>query len=145
MQIPLDIHERVVALTDAILNACEEGDDDASAALYAELHAYCDAVALAGRDHPFLWETLADFTSDDHAAIDHYTRALMLATAAKATTYEASICLALAERHSNLGDLATAQDYALLADALAQRTDDLPLRKAISQFLLDHSQPGERA
>ena len=142
MQIPLDIHERVVALTDAILKACEEGDDDTSNALYAELRAYCDAVAIAGRDHPFLWETLADFTGDDAVAIDHYTRALMLATAAGATAYEASIHLALAERHSNLGDVDTAQDHASLADALAQHTDDLPLRKAISQFLLDHSQPG---
>ncbi|HEX7992172.1 MAG TPA: hypothetical protein VF513_18625, partial [Stenotrophomonas sp.] len=62
MNIPPDIHARVVALTDAILDACEEGEDDNSASLYAQLHAYCDAIAADGRDHPFLWETLADFT-----------------------------------------------------------------------------------
>jgi hypothetical protein len=140
MNIPPDIHARVVALTDAILNACEDGEEDASASLYAQRHAYCDSIAAAGRDHPFLWETLADFTGDDHLAIKHYTHALMLANAAQATNYEASICLALAERHSNLGDVAAAHEHALRADALAQRTDDLPLRQAISQFLLDHAQ-----
>ena len=140
MNIPPDIHARVVALTDAILNACEDGEEEASASLYAQLHAYCDSIAAAGRDHPFLWETLADFTGDDHVAIAHYKHALMLANAAQAINYEASIGLALAERLSNLGDVAAAQDHARRADALAQRTDDLPLRQAISQFLLDHSQ-----
>lgn len=143
MNIPPDIHARVVALTDAILDACEEGEDDNSASLYAQLHAYCDSIAAAGRDHPFLWETLADFTADDRIAIAHYNRALLLANAAQAISYEASICLALAERHSNLGDVAAAQDHALRADALAQRTDDLPLRQAISQFLLDHAQAND--
>lgn len=143
MNIPPDIHARVVALTDAILDACEEGEDDNSASLYAQLQAYCDAIAADGRDHPFLWETLADFTGDDHIAIEHYTRALLLANAAQAISYEASICLALAERHSNLGDAEAAHEHALKADALAQRTDDLPLRRAISQFLLDHSQGSE--
>jgi hypothetical protein len=143
MNIPPDIHARVVALTDAILDACEEGEDDNSASLYAQLHAYCDTIAADGRDHPFLWETLADFTADDRIAIAHYNRALLLANAAQAISYEASICLALAERHSNLGDAEAAHAHALKADALAQRTDDLPLRKAISQFLLDHSQAAE--
>ena len=140
MNIPPDIHARVVELTDAILNASEDGEENISASLYAQLHAYCGSIAAAGRDHPFLWETLADFTGDDHIAIEHYNHALMLANAVQAISYEASIHLALAERHSNLGDVAAAQDNALRADALAQRTDDLPLRQAISQFLLDHAQ-----
>ncbi len=140
MNIPTDIHARVVALTDAILDACEDPENDTATALYAQLHAYCDAVAAAGRDHPFLWETLADFTADDRTAIAHYNRALALASAAQASSYEASIGLALAERYSNLGDVAAARQHALQADAVAQHSDDLPLRKAISQFLLDHSQ-----
>lgn len=143
MNIPPDIHARVVELTDAILNASEDGEENISASLYAQLHAYCDSIAAAGSDHPFLWETLADFTGDDHIAIEHYNHALMLANAAQAISYEASIHLALAERHSNLGDVAAAQDHALRADALAQRTDDLPLRQAISQFLLDHAQASD--
>ena len=144
MNIPPDIHARMVELTDAILNASEDGEEDNSASLYAQLHTYCDSIAAAGRDHPFLWETLADFTGDDHIAIEHYNHALMLANAVQAISYEASIHLALAERHSNLGDVAAARDHALRADALAQRTDDLPLRQAISQFLLDHAQASDK-
>ena len=140
MNIPADIHARVVELTDRIIDAGQSGAADAAEAGYDELRRYCESLAAAGRDHPFLWETLADFTGDDHLAIEHYNHALMLANAAQAISYEASIYLALAERHSNLDDIAAARGHALRADALAQRTDDLPLRQAISQFLLDHAQ-----
>jgi hypothetical protein len=139
MNIPPDIHARVVALTTALIDAEQADDPSASDAVYAQLRSYCDSLAAAGRDHPFLWETLADFTGDDHIAIDFYLRALPLATAANADDYAASICLALAERHANLDALDAARNYALRADAHAQATDDAPLRRDISQFLLDHS------
>lgn len=139
MQIPADIHAHVSALTDAVLDAGQAGDDPASQDAYEQLRGYCEAVAAEGRDHPFLWETLADFTGDDSLAIDFYRHGLALASAADAADYAASICLALAERHANLDALESARDYALQADAFARRTDDLPLRQAISQFLLDLS------
>ncbi len=139
MNIPADIHARVVELTDRIIEAGQSGAADAAEAGYDELRRYCESLAAAGRDHPFLWETLADFTGDDRLAIALYLRALPLATAAGAAGYAASICLALAERHSNLDELDAARDYALRADAFARTTDDLPLRREISQFLLDHS------
>lgn len=142
MNIPADIHARVVELTDRIIDAGQSGAADAAEAAeagYDELRRYCESLAAAGRDHPFLWETLADFTGDDRLAIALYLRALPLATAAGAASYAASICLALAERHSNLDELDAARDYALRADAFARTTDDLPLRREISQFLLDHS------
>lgn len=142
MKIPADIHACVEALTDAISDAGQSGDQPACEVLYAQLQAYCEATAAEGRDHPFLWETLADFTGDDQRAIVLYQRALPLATAAGASNYAASICLALAERCSNLDALDAARDHAAQADAFARDTDDLPLRRAISQFLLDHSQAG---
>ena len=138
MNIPPDIHARVVELTNALIDAEQSDDTGASEAVYEELRSYCESLAAAGRDHPFLWETLADFTGDDPTAIDFYRRALPLATAANAAGYAASICLALAERHSNLDAFDAARDYALQADAFAQAMDDLPLRRDISQFLLDH-------
>jgi hypothetical protein len=145
MKIPADIHAHVSALTSEMIDAGESGDSHSSASAYEKLIDYCESVAAEGRDHPFLWETLADFTGDDHAAIGFYLRALPLATAANAAEYAASICLALAERHSNLEEFNAARDYALQADAFARATDDLPLRKAISQFLLDHSQAADEA
>lgn len=139
MNIPPDMHAHVVALTDAIIDAGQAGDDEAVQVHYAELARYCEATARSGRDHPFLWETLADFTGDDPTAIGFYLRALPLATAANAAGYAASICLALAERYSNLEELDAARDHALQAYAYARATDDLPLRREISQFLLDHA------
>lgn len=139
MNIPSDIHAHVVGLTNAIIHAGQSGDADAAESAYEALARYCEATAAEGRDHPFLWETLADFTGDDQVAIGFYRHALPLATAANAAGYAASICLALAERHSNLDALDAARDYALQAQAHARDTDDLPLRREISQFLLDHS------
>ncbi len=144
MNIPPDIHAHVVALTDTLIDASQSGDAEAVESTYEALAGYCQATAAEGRDHPFLWETLADFTGDDPLAIGYYRHALSLATAANAAGYAASICLALAERHSNLDALDAARDYAQQADAHARGTDDLPLRREISQFLLDHSAaPGE--
>lgn len=138
MKIPADIHERVVALTNAMIDAGQSGDAEGAESLYDELSRYCETVAAEGRDHPFLWETLADFTDDDRNAIGIYLRALPLATAANAAEYAASICLAVAERHSNLDEFDAARSYALQADAFARDTDDQPLRMIISQFLQDH-------
>lgn len=144
MNIPADIHARVVELTDTLLHAGQSGDAEAAEAAYRALADYGHAVAAEGRDHPFLWETLADFTGDDRIAIGFYLRALPLATAAGADGYAASIYLALAERHSNLDELDAARDYALQADGFARSIDDLPLRRDISQFLLDHAATADR-
>ena len=139
MEIPDDVHERILGITAEIVNASDSGNTRVSWGLYGELREYCDSVAAAGKDHPFLWETLADFTTDDRSSIDIYQRALALAHDLDATEYQASICLALAERHFNLGELSVAYDHAARANDLASRTDDLDLRRGISQFLLDHS------
>ncbi|WP_269792563.1 hypothetical protein [Stenotrophomonas sp. Iso1] len=139
MNIPADIHTRVVDLTNAMIDAGQSGDTEGAESLYAELSRYCESVAADGRDHPFLWETLADFTDDDRDAIAIYLRALPLASAADAAEYAASICLAVAERHSNLDEFDVARRYALQAEAFAHNTDDLPLRKIIGQFLQDHA------
>ena len=120
MRVPDDIHERVLGLTTDILNTWEPDYKRARWRIYGELRDYCESLANTGRDHPFLWETLADFTSG-------------------ASEYEASILFALAERHSNLGEVSVAYDYAFQANERAMRTDDLDLRRDISQFLLDHS------
>lgn len=145
MKIPPHIHERVVELTNAIINADQAGDEEGSQSLYQQLHDYCHAMARDGHDHPFLWETLADFTDDDRDAIGLYLRALPLVTVADAADYAASIYLALAERHSNLEEFDQARSYALQAEASAQATDDLPLRAIISQFLQDHANSNDRS
>ncbi|ADV28127.1 hypothetical protein Psesu_2293 [Pseudoxanthomonas suwonensis 11-1] len=139
MRVPEDIHARVLELTRAIVDSYASADRKAAWELHAELREFCESTAAAGRDHPFLWETLADFTPDDRAAIELYKRALEQASLHGAATYEGSILLELAERHVTLGESALAYEYAVRADAVASGTDDLDLRRAISQFLLDNS------
>lgn len=73
MTIPAELHERVFDLATRLTQASERGDTRAYWRLYEELRARCENEA-----HPFAWETLADFTSDDIAALPLYARALAL-------------------------------------------------------------------
>jgi hypothetical protein len=103
---------------------------------YNELKEYCEDQSIAGYDHPFLWETLADFTPDDDVAIPLYVRALEGASDAEMIDYRVSIRFALAERHKNKGDVQLARELAIAADDEARQIDDLELRRRISSFLL---------
>ncbi len=76
MKIPEDIYERILDLATSLTNASEFGDTKFYWSLYGELRKFCEGESESGRDHPFLWETLADFTSDDRAAITLYAKAL---------------------------------------------------------------------
>jgi hypothetical protein len=71
-------------------------------------------------------------------AIGFYRRALAVAEQMGASEYQASIRLELAQRPLELDEHAIACAYALAADEQARELDDLDLRRAISQFLLDH-------
>ncbi|HEY1141025.1 MAG TPA: hypothetical protein VGE88_12585, partial [Lysobacter sp.] len=68
MKLSDDMHGTVLDLADALVHASERTDTRAKWRLYGELRDYCKAEAMAGREHPFLWETLADFTTDDRVA-----------------------------------------------------------------------------
>lgn len=139
MDIPDDIHQHVLGIARAIAEASSIGDTRAQWRLHGELREFCHAMAEAGRDHPFLWETLADFTRDDRVAVGLYLRALQQVRQLGTAEGEVSICMELAQRHVELGEPATAYAYALRADEVARLTDDLALRRRVSQFLLDHS------
>ena len=138
MKLPDDMHGTVLDLAAALVHASERADTRAKWRLYGELRDYCEAEAAAGREHPFLWETLADFTTGDRVAIGFYRRALAVAEQMGASEYQASIRLELAQRHLELDEHAIACANALAADEQARELDDLDLRRAISQFLLDH-------
>jgi hypothetical protein len=103
---------------------------------YNALKEYCEAQSFDGYDHPFLWESLADFTIDDSAAIPLYLRALSKAAGDEARAFRVSIRFALAERHRNIGVNELAREYAIAADEEAKDIDDLELRRRISKFLL---------
>ncbi|HEY8025253.1 MAG TPA: hypothetical protein VIF60_11840 [Burkholderiaceae bacterium] len=137
LKIPDNIYDPIFALTTSLVSAQELGDTSACWVLYNELRTFCDQQSEAGIVHPFLWETLADFTRDDRIAIDLYKKALTCATSPAAGCYLASIYLALAERHQLVGESSLALDYALRADDEAKVIDDFNLRRQVSEFLLE--------
>lgn len=92
MKIPEVLHARVFDLATRLVQHQERGDTRGCWALYEELRACCEA----GAAHPFAWETLADFTSDDGAAMPLYQQALSLAQGEDAAGYRASIQFAMA-------------------------------------------------
>lgn len=133
MDIKPEVWDHVMGFATELAN---ESEPDRYAATYKALHDYCEEQSLGGYEHPFLWETLADFTMDDGAAVSLYQRALKLAVGDEARAYRASIQFSLAERHKRLGNDALAREYAVSADDEARAIDDRELRRRISRFLL---------
>lgn len=133
MELRAEVWDRVMEFASRLAS---EGKREKFWACYNELREYCEHQSVAGYDHPFLWETLADFTPDDDVAIPLYLRALDGASAPELVDYRVSIRFALAERHKNKGDDLLARELAIAADDEAKQIDDLELRRRISSFLL---------
>lgn len=74
--IPPDMYERVLELTVEITNATLAEDDALSQSLYQSLLIYHQEQAAMGRVHPFLTETVADYTDDPTEALRYYKLAL---------------------------------------------------------------------
>lgn len=136
MKIPDDIYYKVLDIATSLVNSSESFDRSAHLARYNELREICEFEVAAGRAHPFLFETLADFTDDTQMAVGLYQKGLEVATAADAIAYRASINFALAGRYNDIGDARLAHEYALRANEEAKLLDDLDLRREISDFLL---------
>ncbi|MBU0913484.1 MAG: hypothetical protein KKF22_13195 [Gammaproteobacteria bacterium] len=107
--------------------------------LYEKLRVLCENYTGSESDHPFQWETLADFTLDDVAALEIYTKALEIAEILGLAQYSASIQLAMAERYLQLGKPDYALKFASSAKETAKSTEDSELRKEISECLLEVS------
>jgi hypothetical protein len=133
MELKVDVWERVMEF--ASLLASEEHTEKYWAH-YNSLKDFCETQSVGGYDHPFLWESLGDFTTDDSAAIPLYLRALNAATDDDAREYRVSIQFALAERYRRKGQEDLARQYAIAADDEARELNDLELRREISKFLL---------
>lgn len=70
--IPPDLYERVLELALAITNSVLAGDEVLSNAHTLQLREYYEEQAGLGKSHPFLTETLADFTDDPTEAVRLY-------------------------------------------------------------------------
>lgn len=134
-----DLYDPIHELVLEIVNASEAEDKKAQWAAYQDLKALCESSEETGNHHPFPWETLGDFTNDRSLALVFYEKALNYAVASALDEYIASICLAMAEAHITLGNISAARSLATQANEAAVKTDDLELRKSISELLLEVS------
>ena len=142
MKIPNGIYATVLNLANKLTDARETGNTKHFWKHYNELAKFCAAQEAQGVSHPFLWETLADYTDDDSASLPLYAKALEAAQNPSCAEYRSSILFALAERHQAKGNSDQAYKYALAANDAAKNLDDLDLRRAISDFLLNEAERG---
>lgn len=131
-----DIYNEVHRIVCDLVNASAIDDTKTYWKLYHVLEVICESNDSTERDHPFQWETLADFTTDGNTSLTIYGKAFDLAKALNLNEYMASIQLALAERYVELGMHEKAYSFANTANEYAVKTKDFDLRKSVREFLL---------
>ncbi|MDC7826474.1 hypothetical protein PQS90_15075 [Pseudomonas sp. BLCC-B13] len=134
-----ELYDPINELVIEIVNASEADDKKTQWVAYQALKALCESSEERGNHHPFQWETLGDFTHDKLLALSFYEKALSYANALALDEYIASICLAMAEANIALGNISAAESLATQANEAAIKTDDLELRRSISELLLETS------
>ena len=117
-QIPPEMYERVRDLALAITNATLADDEAVADSLYGQLLAYSEEMQKAGTSHPFLVETLADYTDDDREALRIYQKALAMAHERREDDPTQTILVGMAKRWLEVGN--DEQADACLGDASAE-------------------------
>ena len=123
MEIDPALYESANELAEALMTAAERDQHNKYFDLYAELEALCAKAKGADKVHPYLLETLGDFTLEDEDAIDLYEEALDLCDSLELPECRASIQLAIADRYLEMGDMAAAKGY---ADQMEQSLAESP-------------------
>lgn len=116
--IPPEMYERVRDLTLSITNATLADDAALADSHYQQLLAYYEETEKAGTSHPFLVETLADYTDDDREAIGFYLQALAISRESGRKEPTQTILVGMANRWIELGN--EEQAAACLRDAYAE-------------------------
>jgi hypothetical protein len=122
--IPPDTYERVIELALGITNASEAGNDALCDSLYRRLLDYHDEQCSLGNSHPFLTETLADFTSDPKVAIQFYQKALDLSRQMQGNEPTHTILIGIGTRLLELGRMEEAEAFLRDGRAEAVRRED---------------------
>jgi hypothetical protein len=121
--IPSDLYDRVFQIATDLTNASEAGDDMAYGASYAQLTALYEERTQMGLPHPFLPETLADYTDDAAKSASLYRLAIeQAATFADEPTHAKHI--GLAEALISLGRKAEAREHLDIGQRQARSVGD---------------------
>ena len=132
--LPHHVWEAVAQLACDITNASGRNQHALAKRRYRELEAYTNEQIRHRRSHPFLLETLADFTEGNYKAVSLYRRALRLST--RLGEPKQSILLELARRNIAVPRRrAVARRYLTAALAEARRRLDRDVVKQAAQLL----------
>lgn len=132
-KIPQDTYEEVREFALLITNAVMADDDVLRETHYSAFHAYYERQACAGRCHPFLLETLADYTDDERLALDYYEQALCASKQLKEPIH--TILIAIGERHRIAKRFEIAETYLRGGRVEAERCGDLEMVKEAENLL----------
>ncbi len=135
-----EIYNHVEAIVIALLKASDEDDSISYWNQYERLEKVCAEAKHSVDDHPYQWETLADFTVDDKVALKIYERAFTLAEKESLNDYLATLSYAMAERHNELENFDKALQCAKSAQMLASLLDDEELQHDIRDLLKELSE-----
>ena len=131
------LYDEVHQLSVDIVNASFEEDSQNGWGAYNRLRELCILNENTAQDHPLQWEALADFTTNTQQALLLYKKALKCSELLGLDQYSASIKLEVAKKHLGGNDVESALSFAYQANELAETTNNLELRKEISEFLLN--------
>ena len=101
--IPPYIYEHVAELAADITNATLADDDALAESLYQRIQLYHEEQLAAGRSHPFIIETLADYTDDAAQALRYYEQALAMSRHMSSDEPTETILIGIGERLIVLG------------------------------------------
>lgn len=109
--IPAEIYESVSELAFAITNATLADDDALAESLYLRLQLYHEEQLATGRSHPFIIETLADYTDDPTQAIRYYEQALAMSRRMPSHEPTHTILIGIGEQLLELGQREQAEAF----------------------------------
>lgn len=121
------IFKEVESLAEQLMDAAEANNETKFYELYDQLEQLCEKHRGSKKDHPVLWETLADFTEENEKSIETYEYAYGLAQALKDNEYKASIMFSMAQRLVEEGEKDRVKEAIDKATKFASFTEDQEL------------------
>ncbi|MCD6048697.1 MAG: hypothetical protein K0Q55_100 [Verrucomicrobia bacterium] len=133
--IPPDIYEHVSQLAFDITNATLADDHALAESLYQRLHLYHEEQLATGRSHPFILETLADYTDDPAPALRYYEKALEMSRLMTSDEPTHTILISIGERLLELKRAEQAEAFIRDGRTEAQRRGELEWVKEADELL----------
>jgi len=129
------VYKRVLALTDNLMAAVQEENQEKFDGYYLELKQLCETHENTDKDHPVQWETLADFTDDLALAITIYEQALVKAEVINSKDFRSSIGFSIAALYVEFGDTPAAIEHLEKAKISCNKIIDKELKAEIHDLL----------